>query len=51
MCQQVLDSLMDERFLCATSDGHYARVTSVEIIVRPHSAKAELAVVNSVKAP
>jgi hypothetical protein len=27
MCQQVLDSLVDEKFLYAKSDGHYARLT------------------------
>src|SRR5579864_5474600 len=27
VCQLVLDSLVDEKFLCAVSDGHYARVT------------------------
>jgi hypothetical protein len=27
MCQHVLDSLVAEGFLCAKSDGHYARLT------------------------
>jgi hypothetical protein len=27
MCQQVLDCLVNERFLCAKSDGYYARLT------------------------
>ena len=28
MCQMVLDVLVDEKFLCVKSDGHYARLTS-----------------------
>jgi hypothetical protein len=28
MCQMVLDSLVDEKFLCAKVDGAYARVTA-----------------------
>ena len=27
MCQLVLDRLVDEKFLCVNSDGHYARLT------------------------
>ena len=28
ICQRVLDSLVDENFLCVKSDGHYARLTT-----------------------
>jgi hypothetical protein len=28
MCQLVLDSLVDRKFLCIKSDGHYARLTT-----------------------
>jgi hypothetical protein len=27
MCQLVLDSLLESKFLCVTSDGRYARLT------------------------
>jgi hypothetical protein len=40
MCQLVLDSLVDEKFLAATSDGHYARLTDGH---HPRPAKATLA--------
>jgi hypothetical protein len=39
MCQLVLDSLVDEKFLDAKSDGHYARLTDGH---HPHPAKATL---------
>jgi hypothetical protein len=40
-CQLVLDALVDEKFLCVKSDGHYARLTDGEIS-RPQPAKADL---------
>jgi len=39
MCQLVLDSLVAEKFLCAKSDGRYARLTDGH---HPHPAKADL---------
>ncbi len=39
MCQMVLDLLVDEKFLCVKSDGHYARLTTGH---HPHPAKATL---------
>ena len=39
MCQLVLDSLVDGKFLCAKPDGHYARLTTGP---HPHPAKADL---------
>jgi hypothetical protein len=39
MCQLVLDSLVAEKFLCAKSDGCYARVTDG---LHSHAAKAGL---------
>lgn len=39
MCQLVLDSLVHEKFLCAKSDGRYARVTDGH---HPHPATADL---------
>jgi hypothetical protein len=39
MCQMVLESLVNEEFLCAKSDGHYTRLTDGH---RPHPAKADL---------
>ncbi len=41
MCQMVLDSLVEAKFLRASSDGHYARMTDAEI-VRPHAANTDL---------
>jgi hypothetical protein len=38
MCQLVLDSLVDGKFLCMTLDGHYARLTTGH---HPHPAKAD----------
>ncbi len=40
MCQMVLDTLVDARFLCVKPDGHYTRVT--EEPLRIHRAKANL---------
>jgi hypothetical protein len=39
MCQLVLDSLLESKFLCVKSDGRYARLTD-GTIHRPHPAKA-----------
>ena len=39
ICQLVLDSLVDEKFLCAKSDGHYARLTDGH---HPHPVKTHL---------
>jgi hypothetical protein len=41
VCQSVLDALVDAKFLCVTSGGHYARLTDGEMR-RPHPAKAAL---------
>jgi response regulator of citrate/malate metabolism len=41
MCQQVLDSLVESKFLCVKPDGHYARSTE-GYSSRPQSAKADL---------
>ena len=41
LCKIVLDSLVDERFLCRKSDGQYARLTSA-VIQQPQPAKADL---------
>jgi hypothetical protein len=41
VCRQVLDSLVEEKFLCVKSDGAYARVT--EGIPSPRPLKADLA--------
>jgi hypothetical protein len=41
VCQIVLDALVDEKFLCVTSSGAYARATE-GTIVRPRAAKAPL---------
>ena len=40
LCKMVLDALVDEKFLCLKSDGHYARLTDGEIS-RPRPAKAD----------
>jgi hypothetical protein len=40
-CQSVLDALVDAKFLCVTSGGHYARLTDGEA-VRRLPAKAGL---------
>ena len=39
ICQMVLDLLVDEEFLCAKLDGHYARLTTGH---HRHPAKADL---------
>jgi hypothetical protein len=39
MCQQVLDCLVNEKFLYAKSDGRYARLTDGP---HPHPAKVDL---------
>ncbi len=41
ICQRVLDSLVESKFLCVRSDGTYARLTD-GTIHRPHPAKADL---------
>ena len=41
ICQLVLDSLVDAKFLCVKSDGAYVRLTDEEI-ARPRAAKADL---------
>ncbi len=41
LCQLVLASLVDTKFLCVKPDGAYARLTDGEIS-RPHTAKADL---------
>ncbi len=41
LCQLVLNSLVDAKFLCVKPDGAYARLTDGEIS-RPHAAKADL---------
>ena len=41
LCQLVLDSLVDEKFLCVKPDGAYARLTDGEPL-HPHPAKADL---------
>jgi hypothetical protein len=41
LCQTVLDSLVNARFLCVTADGQYARVTDGEMS-RYRSARAEI---------
>ena len=40
MCQLALDSLLESKFLCVKSDGHYARLTD-GTIHRPHPAKTD----------
>ena len=40
MCQAILDTLVDVKFLYRRSDGHYARLTAES--PRPHPAKADL---------
>jgi hypothetical protein len=40
VCQIVLDSLVDAKFLGVSSDGHYARLTNE--ISRPRAGKAAL---------
>ena len=40
MCQLALDSLLESKFLCVKSDGHYARLTD-GTIHRPHPANTD----------
>jgi hypothetical protein len=40
VCQMVLDSLVDAKFLGVSPDGHYARLT--DDISRPRAEKADL---------
>jgi len=40
ICYAVLDALVSEKFLCAKSDGTYARLTEGDLW-RPRSAKAD----------
>jgi hypothetical protein len=40
LCQMVLNALVDEKFLCVTPTGAYARSTEGQI-ARPRAAKAE----------
>ena len=42
MCQQVLDSLLESKFLCLKPDGAYARATDGADRPRAHPAKAHL---------
>jgi len=41
MCKLALDSLLESKFLCVKSDGHYARLTD-GTIHRSHPVKADL---------
>ena len=41
LCQTVLDSLVDEKFLCVKPDGSYGRLTEGDVS-RPRQAKATL---------
>ena len=41
LCQTVLDSLVDEKFLCVTPAGLYGRLTEGDVS-RPRQAKAAL---------
>ncbi len=40
-CHAVLDVLVNEKFLCVTSDGHYARLTNGANLSRPTRANAD----------
>jgi len=42
VCQSVLDALVDANFLCAKSDGTYARSTDGERFSRPRVANVDL---------
>jgi hypothetical protein len=46
LCQQVLDTLVDAKFLCLKANGTYARLTDGETS-RPRAAKASLKPSNS----
>jgi hypothetical protein len=41
LCQQVLDSLVDEKFLYLSANAHYARFTDGEM-ARPRAPKLDL---------
>jgi hypothetical protein len=41
-CQQVLDVLVEMKFLCVKPDGAYARLTDGADHLRPYPAKADL---------
>jgi hypothetical protein len=41
LCRILLDTLVDEKFLCVKSDGHFARLTG-DLIQHPQTAKADL---------
>lgn len=49
LCKVVLDTLVDERFLCVKADGAYARLIDGETH-RPRPAKANLGVKQRVPA-
>ena len=40
LCRRVLDALVETKFLCVTTSGHYARLTTGR---HPQTAKADLA--------
>jgi hypothetical protein len=40
VCQQVLDTLVETKFLCVKADGTYARLTDGADMPRPQPAKA-----------
>ena len=42
LCQRVLDTLVDTRFLCVKANGTYARLTDGADSPRPRPAKADL---------
>lgn len=44
LCRQVLDTLVEAEFLCVKANGAYARLTDGTDSLRPHPAKASLAV-------
>jgi hypothetical protein len=48
LCKQVLDALVEGKFLCVRSDGAYARLIDGEV-ARPRPAKADLSAEQSVK--
>ena len=42
ICQRVLDTLVEMKFLCVKPDGAYARLSDGADDPRPHPAKADL---------
>jgi hypothetical protein len=40
LCQLILDSLVNAKFLCVKPDGHYARLTDGTHVPRPQPVKA-----------